>query len=53
MPRTRQPSPLDANTLNHMEAVRIQLLRLHKVLLDDERATYEKLKARWVARAKS
>jgi hypothetical protein len=27
-----------------MESVRIQLLRLHKVLLDEERAAYERLK---------
>jgi hypothetical protein len=41
--RTRQPSPLDPSTLFQMEAVRVQLLRLHKVLLDEERKTFEKL----------
>jgi hypothetical protein len=41
MTRNRQPSPLEPILLAHMEAVRIQLLRLHKVLLDDERKSYE------------
>ncbi len=43
MTRNRQPSSLDSALLKHMEAVRIQLLRLHKVLLDDERRSYELL----------
>lgn len=41
MTRTRQPSPLEPALLAQMEAVRVQLLRLHKVLLDDERKSYE------------
>lgn len=44
MTRTRQPSPLDPATLTLIESVRVQLLRLHKVLLDDERKAYERLK---------
>jgi hypothetical protein len=43
MTRTRQPSPLDPEILTFIESVRIQLLRLHKVLLDDERKAYERL----------
>lgn len=42
--RFRQPSPLYPAILKHLEAVRVQLLRLHKVLLDDERASFEKLR---------
>jgi hypothetical protein len=42
--RTRQPSPLDSSTLVLLESVRLQLLRLHKILLDDERQAYEKVK---------
>ena len=41
MTRTRQPSPLDPATLSFLESIRIQLLRLHKVLLDDERKAFE------------
>ena len=44
MTRQRQPSPLDPATLAHLESVRVQLLRLHKVLLDDERAAFERIK---------
>jgi hypothetical protein len=43
-PRKRPPSPLEPTTLTLLEAVRVQLLRLHKVLLDDERAAYERLR---------
>lgn len=44
MTRVRQPSPLAPTTLQLLENVRIQLLRLHKILLDDERAAYERIK---------
>ncbi len=44
MTRQRQPSPLSPATLALLESVRVQLLRLHKILLDDERAAYERIK---------
>lgn len=44
MPRARQSSPLDPATLQQIEAIRIELLRLHKVLLDDERSSFVKLR---------
>ena len=43
-PRLRPPSSLEPASLTHLESVRVQLLRLHKVLLDDERAAYERLR---------
>ena len=36
-------SPLDPVVLQRLDGLRTQLLRLHKVLLDDERASYEKI----------
>jgi hypothetical protein len=41
--RSRVKSPLEAATLGRLDFLRTQLLRLHKVLLDDERAAYEKV----------
>ncbi len=39
--RTRLPSPLEPTTLKHLESARVELLRLHKVLLDEERRAFE------------
>lgn len=36
-------SPLDPITLIRLDSLRTQLLRLHKILLDDERVAYEKV----------
>lgn len=41
-PRNKK-SPLDPLTLMRLDALRTQLLRLHKTLLDEERAAYEKV----------
>lgn len=41
-PRTKK-SPLEPATFARLDALRTQLLRLHKTLLDEERAAYEKV----------
>lgn len=41
-PRTKK-SPLAPETLSRLDGLRTMLLRLHKILLDDERGAYEKV----------
>jgi len=43
---TPAAEPLSAQTRQHLRAVRDALLRLHKALLDDERAAYERIHGR-------